>query len=349
MRITEFHKKLTADKLNESASTQFGQKLNLESFTLEQMEDARNKLRTKIYQFETNSGYSEVYESEDIAKNRLFLDVLNHAISERLASDTVLEFTDMEQLVLDRVAEGFIEFAQLPEELQSKCWEASASSDQSLAEQAPDGWEGTVKSMKKHSNVDNPYALAHWMKDQGYKSHKTESVDESVLREGEEEKAELIMAARDMVERITGWMEDTANMQAESMLELIDSIRDELGSDMAMEFESLVKPALGSIYTALENSRQQLTSSVGVLTGENAPDMMGADSADMDAPADDLDDTTGELDDMTGDFDDDSMSGDDEFGAAASAAGGDETAGRAKRESIEFSRQLGVLLASKKK
>jgi hypothetical protein len=49
-------------------------------------------------------------------------------------------------------------------------------------EKAPKGWEGTVKAMKKHSEIDNPWALAHYMKGKGYKSHKEESV-------GVEEKA----------------------------------------------------------------------------------------------------------------------------------------------------------------
>ena len=39
----------------------------------------------------------------------------------------------------------------------------------------------------------------------------------------------------------------------------------------------------------------------------------------------------------------------DEFGAAAAATGGVEAAGRAKRESIEYSRKLGTILSSKKK
>ena len=51
----------------------------------------------------------------------------------------------------------------------------------------------------------------------------------SKVREGAEEQATLVMAAKDMVDRITGWMEDTAEMQTESMLELGDKIRDELG------------------------------------------------------------------------------------------------------------------------
>lgn len=37
---------------------------------------------------------------------------------------------------------------------------------------APPGMEGTVKALKKEPGIDNPFALAWWMKDQGYKSHK---------------------------------------------------------------------------------------------------------------------------------------------------------------------------------
>jgi len=47
-----------------------------------------------------------------------------------------------------------------------------------IKEVAPPGWEGTVKSMKKHKEIDNPWALAHWMKNKGYKSHKQENVNE---------------------------------------------------------------------------------------------------------------------------------------------------------------------------
>lgn len=62
-----------------------------------------------------------------------------------------------------------------------------------LTEKAPKGWEGTVKAMKKHKDdIDNPWALAHWMKNKGYKSHKkaeemTESFkleDGTILKEG---------------------------------------------------------------------------------------------------------------------------------------------------------------------
>lgn len=41
-----------------------------------------------------------------------------------------------------------------------------------VAEVAPPGFEGTVKAMKKHKDIDNPFALAWSMKNKGYKSHK---------------------------------------------------------------------------------------------------------------------------------------------------------------------------------
>jgi hypothetical protein len=45
-------------------------------------------------------------------------------------------------------------------------------SPEPMAEKAPEGWEGTVKAMKDEPGIDNPFALAHWMKNKGYKSHK---------------------------------------------------------------------------------------------------------------------------------------------------------------------------------
>ena len=43
-----------------------------------------------------------------------------------------------------------------------------------ISEAAPEGWEKTVLAMKKHKEIDNPWALAHWMKKKGYHPHKKE-------------------------------------------------------------------------------------------------------------------------------------------------------------------------------
>lgn len=44
--------------------------------------------------------------------------------------------------------------------------------DDEMDEVAPPGWEGTVKAMKKHKRIENPWALSWSMKNKGYHSHK---------------------------------------------------------------------------------------------------------------------------------------------------------------------------------
>lgn len=44
--------------------------------------------------------------------------------------------------------------------------------EEQVNEKAPEGWEGTVKAMKDKPGIDNPWALAYYMKKKGYKSHK---------------------------------------------------------------------------------------------------------------------------------------------------------------------------------
>lgn len=46
--------------------------------------------------------------------------------------------------------------------------------EEQISEKAPEGWEGTVKAMKDKPEIDNPWALAYYMKKKGYKSHKKE-------------------------------------------------------------------------------------------------------------------------------------------------------------------------------
>ena len=139
-----------------------------------------------------------------------------------------------------------------------------------------------------------------------------------------------------MVDKITGWLEDTASLKSETLLELLDSIRDELGSDISSQFEQKVKPALEDLYTNLETQRTALAQAVSVLTGEEAPGMPAAPAG-------------GELPPAPEEMEDEIAAAGDEFAASAPAAGGTEAAGRARRESVEYSRRLGTILSSKKK
>src|SRR5216683_6710226 len=52
-----------------------------------------------------------------------------------------------------------------------------------LSEVAPPGWEGTVKAMKKHKDIDNPWALSWYMKGQGDQPQKEVRESDSLAPE----------------------------------------------------------------------------------------------------------------------------------------------------------------------
>jgi len=163
---------------------------------------------------------------------------------------------------------------------------------------------------------------------------------EAEVTEGVEEQSELILAAKDMMDKVTGYLEDLASMKTEGMLELADRIRDEMGADKADAFMQKIQPAIEQAEATLTTTRQELDNGVRILTGEEvASEPMGAD------------DTMG-MDDADADLDD--LGGDDletdEFGASDAEAGGTEPEGREQRESkevFETSNRLYSKLAGK--
>ncbi len=156
---------------------------------------------------------------------------------------------------------------------------------------------------------------------------KKELIGAVVTKEGVEEQSELILAAKDMMDKVTAFLEDLATMKTESMLELADRIRDEMGAEKSDAFLQKVKPAIEQAEATLGTTRQELDNGVRVLTGEEvATDTIGADDT-MNTVGDEVD-----LDDLEGPEA-------DEFGAADAEAGGTEPEGREQRESREVFEQ----------
>jgi len=311
MQIRELSKPITSKQLNENAAAKFGYKLQLEQFTDVQLEDARNKLRTKISQFELSESFDSVHENHEYQKTRMFLDVINQEIFEREMNEGSAEDKDDEQ--------G-------KKKMKKKSNESLAKFNGMITRAkemtVPNSWiESAIKRI--HLGESDRHELQSELV---IRYELTESQANYVMNEGEEDKAAIIMATKDMVDRITGWLEDTAAMKAEQLLELTDSIREQLGSDVAQSYEESVKPALEAIYTALETSRTGLSGALAIVSGEQppamgtptSPDTMGGEEPPMAEP-----------------------------GVEEPPVPGD--AGRAKRESVDYSRKLGQILAAPKK
>ena len=176
---------------------------------------------------------------------------------------------------------------------------------------------------KKKAAQDAVSATDKLEKNQPLSADDKDTIKKLIKKEGVEEQSELILAAKDMMDKVTGYLEDLASMKTEGMLELADRIRDEMGADKSDAFLQKIQPAIEQAEATLTNTRQELDNGVRILTGEEvASEPMGNDdSMNMDTDLDSLDSEDGE--------------DDDEFGASDAEAGGTEPEGREQRESRE--------------
>jgi hypothetical protein len=174
------------------------------------------------------------------------------------------------------------------------------------------------RSYGAHSAEKNPKYMEMLLVKEGLNAW----LNQQNLMEGELETAEVVLAAKDMVDSVQDMITDASKMLNEQLPPLLDTIRDQLGTAQADQFKSTVSTALSGLMDSLNGARDALDQGARGLAGEPVEPMgMGAapaPAADMGAemPAPDL----------SSDFDDT-----DEFAATDAAAGGEEELGRERR------------------
>ena len=351
MKLNDISKPTNAAALNENLAKTFGQKINTDEFTLEQLYDARNRVRTQMRNIETMESFNAT--NNDKYQRQLMLhDVLNAAINERMDDEQVDEFTsgysdtlgNFQKLVQDvaaKTGKSTVELAKFTVGgLMDLMKQGGDAVSNAYKKQKVGHGKGqtTPTGVQAQQIARNRKAAGQFQKQEGIVYTKG-----SKLREGAQEQAELVMASKELVDTVGKWLQDTAEMQSESMLKLTDAIRDELGQEQADSFQQSVKPTLEALYQALEASRTALTQGVSLLTGEGAPaPEMGAEApveggAEMGAEP--------EMEPVEG-----GAEMGDEFAGAEAAGGGTVPEGREQRESRQpLSHKLGTILSSKKK
>ena len=355
MQIRDLSQPVSSKQLNENMARTIGYKLNLEQFNDQQLHDAQNKLRTEMSQFEVSEAFDSVTVSPKYQKIRMLHDVITAEILEREAME---EGAKVDRMV-KHVKKSEKKLGHSDKEAENIAW-ATANKRGMLdnknkkAEESMDhGKDIYIAKMavkaREHSVptswiADAIKRIELGESDQGELAAELvtrydlrESVANHIvyLQEGEEERAKIIMSTKDMVDRITGWLDDVSEMRAEQLLQLGDSIRAELGAQKAEQYMQAVRPALEEIYSGLEKTRTHLQSALAVVSGQEGAEMMGGEPGAMPgAPGADLA-APGAMP-----------------GAEPGAEAPEETAppmGREVRETAEYSRRLAQLLASKKK
>lgn len=315
MKTLDIFTRPSVKKLNESFEKTFGKKLNLESFTLPQLEDARNRLRTKIHQMRNDSTFNETVENEDHQKTQWMLDIINQEIAERL----------------EEVVEEEQDPAAMFQGIETETAEIT------------DDYESGEVTELSGSDDDESFGIYD-----GYDFSQQEQFGESMntqVNENELNKASAVVSAKGMVDKVSRWIEELAGIENDTLLSLGDSIRDEMGQEQAKAFLSQVAPAIQSALDTLKQARETMSTGVRALTGEVQPaEMLGSSEADNEAPPgfEEPGVEPAEPDAMNAD---ELEAPEDDFAAAEPAAGGAETAGRAQRESINFQSRLLKALA----
>jgi hypothetical protein len=146
------------------------------------------------------------------------------------------------------------------------------------------------------------------------------------LNEGEVGNAEVLLAAKNMVDSVQDAIEKVGKMQNEQLPELLDSIRDQVGPEQAEGFKNAVGETLATLMTNLQQAREGVDKGVRILSGEavDNPMAMPGDQAGADLTGGDVDLPPPPASDL----DQDETDG---FAASDAAVGGTEELGREKR------------------
>jgi len=349
----------SAKRLNESLGKTFGKKLNLEAFDLPKLEDARNKLRTQISQTRNQSGFNENLESDAFTKAQWMLDAINAEIADRestveIPTEEGFDPDSYEQEIEYEFAGddgepgyGHIQYTVLVDKEQNKVMvdpkslKATCNGDGN--NKLNDEW---CTDMVQPGGSEHEEALqaaqeeaeAEWSaRDADVPAESIQGEEMTKVTEGEVQQASAIVTAKTMVDTIGRWIQDLSDMENETLLQLGDSIRDEMGAEQSKAFVSSSAPAIQQALENLKQTRETLATNVRTLTGEEAPtDMLGAEpEAEVDAV---------EPDAMNAEPEEPVGEPADEFDAAEPAVG-PNTDGREKRESIERDGNLLKILA----
>ena len=308
MQSIELTKPVTTESLLKEFESRFNQTMDLTRFTKEELEDYANKIRTKIHEITQNTHFGKELNDNNYVKSQMMLDVVNQAIKEYggMAASSIIGRAKDD--IKDRLSKG-----QAVSPADRKAAASAMKTENPLMKMgmAAATAAGTAAGTRAVDRIADKLGASKMNK------------DKMIKKEGVEEQSELILAAKDMMDKVTGYLEDLATMKTEGMLELADRIRDEMGAEKADAFMQKIQPAIEQAESTLTTTRQELDNGVRILTGEEvASDPIGADDTmNMDTDLDSLDPEAGE--------------GDDEFGASDAEAGGTEPEGREQRESKE--------------
>ena len=300
MNISDFdHGKTKLDKINKYLEETFGFSIKKEDVTHEAIRNILQKVRIKQSEIVNESNVKDFHDHPDYAKTIMVAEALAIMLKEVSPTKRKIKAKVKESKMAKKVVEhkGTTPHKHPHPKVEAK---------------QEDTKKEKVEEVKKVKEDVNP------------RSTTLENL--STLMEQDLDQAELVLAAKDMVDRLQKMAEDLAAMQVEDLMPLVDAMRESFGTEQANAFSASADATLAAALETIKATREQMDQSVMVLTGEGAPtnDMMGGEMP----PAGDM---GAEM----------AVPAEDEFAGEEAAAGIEgEPLGRIPKESVQQAKEL---------
>lgn len=92
--------------------------------------------------------------------------------------------------------------------------------------------------------------------------------------------AELILVAKNMVDKLQDMAEDVAKMQTDELMPLEEKMKQTFGQEMGAAFGESADASLSALLDAVKSAKDALSQSVSILSGEAPAAPMGGDMAE---------------------------------------------------------------------
>jgi len=300
MNISDFdHGKTKLDKINKYLEETFGFSIKQEDVTEKAIRNILHKVRDKQSEIVNESNVNDFHKHPDYAKTIMVAEALAIMLKEVSPTQRKIKAKVKESKMAKKVVEhkGTTPHKHPHPKVEAK---------------QEDTKKEKVEEVKKVKEDVNPRSVT--------------LANLRTLMEQDLDQAELVLAAKDMVDRLQKMAEDLASMQVEDLMPLTDAMRESFGTEQANAFSASADSILGAALETIKGTREQMDQSVMVLTGEGAPanDMMGGEMP----PAGDM---GAEM----------AIPTEDEFAGEEAAAGVEgEPLGRIPKESVQTAKKL---------
>lgn len=291
MNISEFEKPANEKlaKINETLDTLYGFKV-YDTIDIKRLYDVKKDLKTKLEELEASLPFNTQNRDPKYMKHVLLAEAIDNMIEAKKKDhdkDGDIDSDDYMAAKDKAIKKAMGKDKEVKEELTDKQKKLPAGLQKAIAKK-----QGDKPKDKVEEKVNSLKALL----------------------EQEVEKAEIVIAAKSLVDELQDMIEQMGKMQNDELGAVVDQMSYQYGADKAASFNTAVASQLETLLASIKTAKEAVNNEVLVLTGE-APaqsDMAPADSdlGDMETDTTDGEDLEAPADDLTGG--DDSASGPDE-------------------------------------